>query len=313
MNQKDFGLRISNARKERKITQEKLAELLGVSNRTVSRWENGQNMPDISLLPKISEILEVSIFEMLGGSEEIKKENVDSVLKKTINKFSKQEKLIKFNKIIIAILVINLLIMLGFFARKIYLDKEYLFKNNPDNINYNELGVDNDIIAPLSYNDFYTKYYKNNKIIGLEEGVFSKLPLYDYKKFTIIVPNKNDIQYTLGAIVDNKKYGYSEDEINKTYNDNHYTKKAMYIISAVLFNKIYNLETVTFHFSNQYYQIKKDDFIGLFEFRKEDSICNDNGCVEGEILIIRDYETEINSKLNNRFLDIFIKNKKIDF
>lgn len=49
------------------MTQEELAEKLGVSNRSVSRWENGKTMPDLAMLPMISEELGVSVSELLEG------------------------------------------------------------------------------------------------------------------------------------------------------------------------------------------------------------------------------------------------------
>lgn len=67
MNQKEIGKFIASLRKEKQLTQEQFAEILGVNNRTVSRWENGHNMPDLSLLPIISEQLEVDIAELISG------------------------------------------------------------------------------------------------------------------------------------------------------------------------------------------------------------------------------------------------------
>jgi transcriptional regulator with XRE-family HTH domain len=49
------------------MTQEQFAEKLGVSNRSVSRWENGKTMPDYSLFPSICETLRVSVSELLEG------------------------------------------------------------------------------------------------------------------------------------------------------------------------------------------------------------------------------------------------------
>ena len=53
MDQIKIGTFLKLLRKEKNLTQEQLAEQLGVSTRTVSRWENGNNMPDISLLSEI--------------------------------------------------------------------------------------------------------------------------------------------------------------------------------------------------------------------------------------------------------------------
>ena len=61
MDQKKTGQFLKTLRKEKNITQENLAETLNVSTRTISRWETGRNMPDISLLVELSEFYQVSI------------------------------------------------------------------------------------------------------------------------------------------------------------------------------------------------------------------------------------------------------------
>ena len=67
MDQKMIGSFLKELRKEKGITQEEFAEKLNVSGRTVSRWETGVNMPDISLLVDIAKIYDVSIPEIING------------------------------------------------------------------------------------------------------------------------------------------------------------------------------------------------------------------------------------------------------
>ena len=67
MDQKKVGLFLKALRKERSLTQEALAEVLNVSARTVSRWETGCNMPDISLLVELAEFYQVGISEIIDG------------------------------------------------------------------------------------------------------------------------------------------------------------------------------------------------------------------------------------------------------
>ena len=67
MDQKKIGGFLKVLRKEKGITQEQLAELFGVSGRTVSRWETGTNMPDLDLLIRISDYYNVEIKEILDG------------------------------------------------------------------------------------------------------------------------------------------------------------------------------------------------------------------------------------------------------
>ena len=78
MNQQKVGGFLKELRKEKELTQEQLAEELKVSGRTVSRWETGNNMPDISLLVEISEFYDVSILEIINGERESEKMNEET-------------------------------------------------------------------------------------------------------------------------------------------------------------------------------------------------------------------------------------------
>ena len=78
MDQKKTGQFLKTLRKEKQITQEALAEILHVSNRTVSRWETGSNMPDISLLVELAEFYQVSITEIIDGERKSEKMNQET-------------------------------------------------------------------------------------------------------------------------------------------------------------------------------------------------------------------------------------------
>ena len=64
-----LGKRIAQYRKEKGLTQENLAEALGVSSQAVSKWENDQTCPDILLLPDLSKLLGVSVDVLLSGQQ----------------------------------------------------------------------------------------------------------------------------------------------------------------------------------------------------------------------------------------------------
>ena len=66
-----IGKRIALLRKEKGLTQEELAQHMGVSPQAVSKWENDQTCPDISALPRLSKLLGVSVDELLSGKEEL--------------------------------------------------------------------------------------------------------------------------------------------------------------------------------------------------------------------------------------------------
>lgn len=72
---KTIGKRIAELRKNKGLKQENLAEMLGVSGQAVSKWENDQSCPDISILPQLAQILGVTVDELLSG----KKEEVSTV------------------------------------------------------------------------------------------------------------------------------------------------------------------------------------------------------------------------------------------
>lgn len=67
MDQMKVGKFIAALRKEQDLTQQQLGEKIGVTNKTISRWENGNYMPDISMLQLLSEALAVSISEIIAG------------------------------------------------------------------------------------------------------------------------------------------------------------------------------------------------------------------------------------------------------
>ena len=133
MDQIKVGAFLKDLRKEKGITQEQLAEKLGVSGRTISRWETGKNMPDISLLVEIAEFFDVSIPEIIKGerkSENMKEETKEVV--ETMSDYAKAEKeqLIKsFRNMsiigLVALLVYMVMRETGVYDRNIFLQYTY--------------------------------------------------------------------------------------------------------------------------------------------------------------------------------------------
>ena len=69
MNQAVIGSYIARKRREENLTQEQLAERLGVSNKTVSKWENGKCMPDYGIIQKLCDALHVTLSELMDGED----------------------------------------------------------------------------------------------------------------------------------------------------------------------------------------------------------------------------------------------------
>lgn len=82
MNMIKTGKFLQELRKGKELTQEQLAEQLGVARRTVSRWETGNNMPDLDILVELSDLYSVDLREILSG--ERKSETMDQELKETV-------------------------------------------------------------------------------------------------------------------------------------------------------------------------------------------------------------------------------------
>lgn len=83
MDLQKIGAFLKELRKEKSFTQEQLAETLNVSRRTVSRWETGNNMPDLDLLMEIADLYEVDLREMLNG-ERKSEDKMNKELEETV-------------------------------------------------------------------------------------------------------------------------------------------------------------------------------------------------------------------------------------
>ncbi|MDY5277927.1 MAG: helix-turn-helix transcriptional regulator [Erysipelotrichaceae bacterium] len=103
MDQIKTGKFIATLRKEKELTQEQLGEKLGVTNKTISRWENGDYMPDIEMLSLLSKEFDVSINELISGERLLLddfKKAADNNLVTALNSstFTLKEKIAFFKK-----------------------------------------------------------------------------------------------------------------------------------------------------------------------------------------------------------------------
>ena len=103
MNQEKIGKFILELRKEKNMTQQELADKLGVTDRAISHWENGRRLPDYSLLPSLCETLSISINELFRGekiSKEDYKKKADENLMNALenSSFTLQEKITYYKK-----------------------------------------------------------------------------------------------------------------------------------------------------------------------------------------------------------------------
>lgn len=102
MDVQKIGVFLADLRKEKGWTQEQVGQQLGVTNKTVSRWENGNYMPPVEMLLELSKLYDVSINEILSGQRlteaeyhEMAEENIKAALESS---FSLQEKMEYFKR-----------------------------------------------------------------------------------------------------------------------------------------------------------------------------------------------------------------------
>ncbi len=152
MNQQKIGKFIQEKRKEKELSQLELAEKLGVSNRTISKWENGNSMPDYSIINDLCKELDISINELLSG-ENLTEENYQKKLEENIvstidyNNKKRNKRIRKFIIFIILIFVIYLLYK-AFIAYIYYKDNTiHEDKGFPVNQNIETIKIQNNTLA----------------------------------------------------------------------------------------------------------------------------------------------------------------------
>lgn len=218
MDQKKIGKFIAELRKEKSLTQEDLANKLGITKNAVSKWERGLSMMDVSLLKPVCELLEISIVELLNG-EKIKQEEIkdktDDTIKNTIEYSNNRIKNSKLKNIIYTTIIIIFICVCVFFGYKIVLLNKYTFKR-PDNVdkilkgikNQKEIKIHKRTISEDEYLDL--RYYKiRNDFKDFNRAEYdpnSEIRYYIYEKEDN--GNKTTINFGLekGEGIDNLQY-----------------------------------------------------------------------------------------------------------
>lgn len=167
MNQDKIGKFIAKKRKEKNLTQIQFAEKLGVSDRSVSNWENGKNMPDMSLFLIISKELNITINDLMSGEIVEKKEYQqkfeENIIYTIDNRVKKENKLLK---------IVLLILFAIFFISVMYVSVESIYMQSKmdsypliqkiysDDVHAN----DNEYFERTIYSyGFYVKYFYKSK------------------------------------------------------------------------------------------------------------------------------------------------------
>ena len=122
MDMQKVGTFLSELRKERNLTQDELGEQIGVTNKTVSRWENGNYLPPVEMLQILSKLFDVSINEILNGErindsdyKNISEENIKSALNESNAVIKKHRKIMNW---VIAIVIAALYVVISLISQK---------------------------------------------------------------------------------------------------------------------------------------------------------------------------------------------------
>ena len=129
MDQIKIGAFLRELRKEKNQSQEQIADRFGVSSRSVSRWENGNTMPDISIMIELADYYEVDLRELLSG--ERKSENMNNEFRETlamVADYTEEEKNKILNKVFLygAISTVAFVSLLMMFAFNLYTKSEWM-------------------------------------------------------------------------------------------------------------------------------------------------------------------------------------------
>jgi len=247
------GIIISDARKKLKMTQKDLADKLYVSDKAVSKWERGLCFPDISVLIPLTEILNISLYDLLRG-EKVNKKEVEETIKNTINYSNGEIKRNKKKYIIISSIVISIIVLISIISLI------FISKNN-------DIGaiVDRDTLHDINYYSDYKTTIENTNGEKLEL-IIMKLPLrWKERQF-----EANDDTLKIN-------YDVSYRDVVKAYNDENYVKEAMINIASVIFTTVLDVDSIEIRYTDYRYSISKEELQKAYNISDfEEVIENDN-------------------------------------
>ena len=123
MNQEKIGNFIARCRKSKKMTQVELAEKLGVSDKSISKWENAKCMPDLSLFPQLCDVLEITINDLMAGEKVDDKEYINTLESNFISLVSNIETRSRRKRMLLNLIIV-IVFLIGIIGYYIYFNYE---------------------------------------------------------------------------------------------------------------------------------------------------------------------------------------------
>lgn len=235
MNQEKIGKFIAICRKKQNLTQEELAEKLGISKNAVSKWERGLNLPDASIMEELCDILKISLNELFAGQlinnndlQENSEKNLLNIVKEENHTRKKLRIFIIISLTIIIVLIISLIALYKIMSNYMSVAKTFelnwgiILPNNFEEEYYVDTGAsfhgDGERYSVFKGNNFMTslKKEKNQEL----ENELSEL----YTSLKVSKENQINFQhqYSWTKIIskdDDRNYIYCifDEEVNKFY------------------------------------------------------------------------------------------------
>lgn len=157
MNQEKIGKFIFKLRKEKNMTQEQLAEKIGVTAKSVSRWENGKTMPDLSLFNPLCEILGITVNDLMSGEIVNDKNSIDALGENIVNMVSDLEiKKKRKNKLLISLVISMFVLLIIGRSFYIYYEIDIKFDDRVMTCNISDKELNFAIKGQSVWNTYYT-------------------------------------------------------------------------------------------------------------------------------------------------------------
>jgi len=238
MNQEKIGKFIAKIRKEKKMTQQELADKLNVTDRAVGNWENGRRMPDVVFYKPLCEILGISLNEFFAGEylsdDKIIQKSEENIMS-IVNEENAKKRSLK--TIIIVLSLVGIILLAGLFGMYNFM-KNYMSTAKTFKYNWG-------IIIP---NDFKEEYYTDTGASFGGDG--ERYTIYSGTKFTMDfnTENNEDLEDTIKFMYEklnipkDKQIDFSHEYQWKKINDRDDKRDVLYIIYDQELNKYYFYE-----------------------------------------------------------------------
>ena len=211
MNQERIGKFIATKRKALKMTQNDLAEKMYVTNKTISRWETGKYMPDLSAIILLSDVLGVSTYELLGEDLNKKEDKTDNIETETRVLFELKDEKSILDKL-------NRIVDLSYKGK--FYEKTLQYNHPNDNIDFYSKEIDARFRVRITKNNNYEKCmisYKRrgenffNEQINSEEEVEVEIKYSDFDNLSYILTNVLKMKFI--ESYERYRYVYFNDDV----------------------------------------------------------------------------------------------------